>query len=57
MFSGNPWPPVNPHPRDNRNSLLNVLVESAKRDYRKKKYDEIASEINKQTIPSATTDS
>jgi len=54
MFAGNPWPPVVPHMRDVKGSLVNVLIDAAKKDYQFKHkrnaslHDSIASkDVNK----------
>ena len=38
MITGNPWPPMPSPTRHNANSLVNVLLSEAKKDYRAKKY-------------------
>jgi len=48
--AGNPWPPVVPKERDQRNSLVNILLDQARKDYRQQKYESIAAlELNKQS--------
>jgi len=39
VFVENPWPPVVPHMREVKGSLVNVLLEAAKKDYRYKRTD------------------
>ena len=34
VFVENPWPPVVPHMREVKGSLVNVLLEASKKDYR-----------------------
>ena len=48
--AGNPWPPVVPKQRDQRNSLVNILLDQARKDYRQQKYESMAAlELNKQS--------
>ncbi|XP_052888871.1 39S ribosomal protein L17, mitochondrial [Anopheles moucheti] len=42
---GNPYPSLLPNQSNNRNLLHNVLMDEAKKDYRREKYAEIASQI------------
>jgi len=37
VFVENPWPPVVPHMREVKGSLVNVLLEASKKDYRPKR--------------------
>jgi len=37
VFVENPWPPVVPHMREVKGSLVNVLLEASKKDYRLKR--------------------
>lgn len=41
---GNPFPVLKPHLGVNRNFIHNVLLEEAKKEYRKKKYAELSEE-------------
>ena len=36
-FSGNPWPPVIPQPKDTRNLLPNILLHELRKEYRQEK--------------------
>ena len=48
MFPGNPWPPVVPHVRNIRGSLLNVLLEEARKERQQKQsiaLEECASDV------------
>uniref|UniRef100_A0A6B2E6K8 Large ribosomal subunit protein bL17m n=1 Tax=Phlebotomus kandelakii TaxID=1109342 RepID=A0A6B2E6K8_9DIPT len=42
---GNPFPPLVPDKQFNRNFIHNVLLDEAKRAYRREKYEEIAQKI------------
>lgn len=42
---GNPFPSLAPNTSNNRNLLHNVLLEEARKEYRKEKYLEIANSI------------
>lgn len=42
---GNPYPPLVPDTYTNRNLIHNVLLDEAKKEYRAKKYAEIAEKI------------
>lgn len=42
---GNPYPPLLPENYNNRNLIHNVLLDEAKKDYRARKYAEIAEKI------------
>uniref|UniRef100_A0A182M8M3 Large ribosomal subunit protein bL17m n=1 Tax=Anopheles culicifacies TaxID=139723 RepID=A0A182M8M3_9DIPT len=42
---GNPYPSLLPNQTNNRNLLHNVLMDEAKKDYRREKYAEIAAQI------------
>lgn len=57
---GNPYPPLVRDPAQNRNLLHNVLLDEARKAYRKEKYAEIAAQLgergatNEKSEPSAT---
>ena len=42
-ISGNPWPPVKPRERDMSGSLVNIILQEARKDFRKQKYEESSS--------------
>uniref|UniRef100_A0A182J564 Large ribosomal subunit protein bL17m n=1 Tax=Anopheles atroparvus TaxID=41427 RepID=A0A182J564_ANOAO len=42
---GNPYPSLLPNQSNNRNLLHNVLMDEAKKDYRREKYAELAAQI------------
>lgn len=42
---GNPYPPLKPDLTVNRNFIQNVLLDAAKKEYRRKKYEELANAI------------
>lgn len=42
---GNPYPSLLPDRSTNRNLIHNVLLDEAKKDYRREKYEEIAKKI------------
>ena len=46
---GNPYPALLPNQSNNRNLLHNVLMDEAKKDYRREKYAEIAAQIGTET--------
>lgn len=50
-LKGNPYPPVVPHHRDNKNSLLNILLTSAQEEYREEKLSEKLSKLNVSMAP------
>ena len=53
--AGNPYPPVVHKSRDQRNSLVNVLLNQARKDYRQQKYESIAAlELNRQSQQQAS---
>ena len=39
IFSGNPWPPVVPHKTDLKNSLINILLKEAKKDFQGERWE------------------
>ena len=43
ILPDNPWPPIIPKERDLSNSLVNVLLDAARKDYRQQKYAEIGA--------------
>ena len=43
MSAGNPFPPLQDGPVDKRHLLHNVLLDEARRQYRHKKYQELAA--------------
>ena len=51
-FAGNPWPPVVPHKHDVKNSLINVLLNAARWDYRKEQEEKNAKENSDSSTPS-----
>ncbi|XP_017770478.1 PREDICTED: 39S ribosomal protein L17, mitochondrial [Nicrophorus vespilloides] len=53
---GNPFPSVTPDTQSNRNLIHNVLLDEAKKEYRQKKYEEIASKIEMEAEKMKTTD-
>ncbi|KAI0213530.1 39S ribosomal protein L17, mitochondrial [Lamellibrachia satsuma] len=54
-LKGNPWPPVISKERDQKNSLVNVLLEQARKEYRQQKYESMAAlELNKQSEQQAS---
>uniref|UniRef100_A0A2M4AQI0 Large ribosomal subunit protein bL17m n=1 Tax=Anopheles triannulatus TaxID=58253 RepID=A0A2M4AQI0_9DIPT len=50
---GNPYPPLLPNPSNNRNLLHNVLMDEARKEHRREKYEEIAAQIGSDTVPVA----
>ncbi|XP_055331063.1 39S ribosomal protein L17, mitochondrial-like [Paramacrobiotus metropolitanus] len=55
-MKGNPYPPVEPHPLQNRNSLANILIAEAKKEYylRKLKTPEEVNKMPPAENPTAT---
>ncbi|XP_053681142.1 39S ribosomal protein L17, mitochondrial [Anopheles nili] len=51
---GNPYPALLPNPANNRNLLHNLLMDEAKKDYRREKYAEIAAQIVPGSAPVET---
>ena len=45
IYKGNPWPSVVPKQRDLRNSLVNILLDEARRDYRREKYQQMVEDL------------
>ncbi|XP_058058868.1 large ribosomal subunit protein bL17m [Anopheles bellator] len=54
---GNPYPPLLPNQSNNRFLLHNVLMDEARKDYRKEKYAEIAAQIGSDTAESPVAES
>uniref|UniRef100_U5EUU2 Large ribosomal subunit protein bL17m n=1 Tax=Corethrella appendiculata TaxID=1370023 RepID=U5EUU2_9DIPT len=52
---GNPFPALTPNTSNNRNLLHNVLLDEARREYRKEKYAEIAEKIAKSNSEETST--
>lgn len=51
---GNPYPALLPDRSNNRNLIHNVLLDEAKKDFRREKYEEIAKKIQSDPVTSAT---
>jgi len=48
-LKGNPWPPIKTNQRDVSGNLVNVLLDAARKDYRRQKYAEIAGTMTDKT--------
>lgn len=55
-LKGNPWPPVIPQPRNVGNSLVNILLEEARKDYEKSRALKKSKLVEEQTEASAAGD-
>ena len=44
IVTGNPWPPVKPEQRTQNNSLVNILLDAAKTEYRTKKFESMKTD-------------
>ena len=53
---GNPYPPLLPDMHQNRNLIHNILLDEAKKEYRKEKISEIASKIGEKTSVNPSID-
>ncbi|XP_062565217.1 large ribosomal subunit protein bL17m [Armigeres subalbatus] len=53
---GNPYPALVQNLHQNRNLLHNVLLDEARKDFRKEKYAEIAAQIGEQGKPESESD-
>jgi len=51
----NPWPPVVPHMRDVKGSLVNVLLEASKKDYRYNRRKALDSDISNRSLREEAT--
>lgn len=47
---GNPYPALLPDRSNNRNLIHNVLLDEAKKDFRREKYEEIAKKLQSESI-------
>lgn len=48
-LKGNPFPPLYPDTRNNRNLIHNILLDEAKKEYRVQKYAELAEKLSQES--------